>query len=395
MSAAFWGLPDLLGTKNPFVIAGVLLAPVLVIILTDSFPAWRERRRKRQLIEQGIHGTLKDPGYFRLKPYEDKDQDKFTRADNAHEEVFDWIRSADSPLLYLTGRSGTGKSSLLNAWVLPKLQEGNPAVRTVVVRSFQDPVEALTSALLRPGQIWRQPPVEELGPRELLQKACAYLRSERLLIVLDQFEEFVILHSAEEQNHLEELLGSLTEDPIAGLTFVLVCRTDYIDPLGRLAIPPPELNQNWKEIPPFTQAASKDFLSHSGLKIGQSLLDEVLREAAEIEETKGLIRPITLNMFGVILGRFTGQLPKGLEPGALIRGYLREAVNNPEVRDSAPEILRHMITPAGTKEPKSETDLAKATETDPAAVRGCLLNLGNEGLVRPLDTHEGHLGDLP
>ena len=165
----------------------------------------------------------------------------------------------------------------------------------------------------------------------------------------------------------------------------LVCRSDYIGPLTELGLPRMEQARNWREVPPFTQAASREFLTGSGLKIGQGLLYEILHEASELEENKGLIRPITLNMFGIILGRYAGRLPKGLEPGTLIRDYLRETINQPHVRDLARRILREMITPAGTKQPRSQTELCEATGIEPGSVRGCLFSLGNDGIVRLID----------
>ena len=367
--------------------------PLVVTLLTDTLPAWLRQRRTRRLVEEGIHGELKDPGYFRLMPYEEADEERYWRPDNAHESVLEWIQKTDSPLLYLTGRSGTGKSSLLNAWVLPKLRTATPPFHTLVVRSFGDPVGALIAALRKPGAIWQRPPAEEPDVRKLLDKARIQLKPRQLLVAFDQFDEFLILKDSAERQGLERLLHSLTVDPIPGVIVLLACRSDYIGQLAKLDLPPLQGGQNWTEIGPFTEAVSRDFLMKSGLRMGQRLIDEIINEASEIEETKGLIRPITLNMFGVVLGRFAGaesrRLPKGLEPGGLIRNYLREAIDGPDLRDHAPAILRSMITPHGTKQPVSEAELADKTRLEPGAVRGCLLRLGNQGLVRRIDEHDG------
>ena len=211
-----------LGIENQIVIAVGASLPFLVTLFTDTLPALGQRRRERRLVDEGVHGVLKDPGYFRLKPYEEHDRQRYFRADHKHEEVFKWISNSESPLLYLTGRSGTGKSSLLSASVLPQLQEGQPTFRTVQVRSFQDPAYELIRGLQKAGEVWKQPPSKrETDPRKLLEKACTYLRPKRLLVVLDQFEEFVILHDADSTQRLTDLLRSLTTDPIPGLTILL------------------------------------------------------------------------------------------------------------------------------------------------------------------------------
>src|SRR3982750_4915613 len=68
-----------------------------------TVPPLIDQRRRKRLKE--ITGELK-PGYFRLSPRED--EGGFTRADNKHEEVFWWLKARRTPVLYLTGQSGSG-----------------------------------------------------------------------------------------------------------------------------------------------------------------------------------------------------------------------------------------------------------------------------------------------
>src|SRR5262249_34789131 len=153
-----------------------------------------------------------------------------------------------------------------------------------------------------------------------------HISPNRLLIVLDQFEEFVIVQNAHQQQRFEQLLSSLREHPVDDVIFLLVFRSDYIGLIETLALPALVQDTNWKEIPPFTESAAREFLQNSGLRVSDELLRDVLREAAEIEQTKGLIRPVTINLCGLVLGRFAMGLPRGFRPGRLIRGFLRESV---------------------------------------------------------------------
>ena len=109
---------------------------------------WRAEHRRRALQRLAVQTGVEQLGYFRIGPYLNNAEDrvKFHRADRAHEKVLGWIeRSASVTPLYLTGDSGSGKSSLLNAFVLPGLHERGWIV--VEARASQDPETALRNAL--------------------------------------------------------------------------------------------------------------------------------------------------------------------------------------------------------------------------------------------------------
>ena len=139
----------------------------------------------------------------------------------------------------------------------------------------------------------------------------------------------------------------------------------------------------------FQSREAREFLRSSGLQIGALLLNDAFREIAEIEQTEGLVRPITMNMIGLILARSavsdSPNLPKRRAGGGLILGYLRHAIRSTGAPEQSRAILRAMITAAGTRQPKRVAELAPQTGLNPDAVAGCLLNLGNQGLVRRIE----------
>ncbi|MGH9760384.1 MAG: ATP-binding protein, partial [Blastocatellia bacterium] len=274
--------------------------PLASAFAFDTIPEWLRKRRDYKLSEYGVSGSVSQPGYFRIYPYENtqRDIERYQRPDGADEKILEWLSHASDSILYLTARSGAGKTSLLHASVLPRLRERSPAVVSITVRGYQRPVEALRQAVLKPGPIWTRPPAEALDFRALMDRACSHIRPCRLLIILDQFEESLIVQSKNELRSLREALLSVSNHPIDGLSFLLVVRSDYVGVLQDLDLPIMKQNQNWKEISPFLESAARDFLGKSNLKIGAQLLDSIMSDAAEIEETRGLIRPITLNMIG-------------------------------------------------------------------------------------------------
>jgi Leucine-rich repeat (LRR) protein len=360
----------------------VCTLPALVFCF-HGIPMLREQLRKTRLTE--IAGSL-HPGYFQLAPRED--ETAFARSDGAHKEVLRWIERSSSQVLYLTGLSGSGKSSILAAHVVPELERKETVV--ISLRGYQDPVKALEIELLKPKVIWQKPDPEPGGVVPLVERACRHLRPRRLVVILDQFEEFVILQQAEKQKEFVQFLVALNTIQSATLTLLLAFRSDYIGLIENLALPSLNQNTNWKEVPPFTESAARNFLQGSGLKVADNLLYDVLREAADTEQTKGFIRPITINLCGLVLSRFATGLPRRFRHGSLIRGFLRETVELREIRDVAPALVPRLITGHVTKRPRSIAELAQETGNTPAVVRGCLRVLGSNdrAIVRPLDAEQ-------
>ena len=363
----------------------IAIIPLFLVFLTDTIPGWLKYRRKKQLIDKAINGTIPPPGYFRLAPYEAKDLDSFQRADGMHETVLDWLKTNKSSILYLSGESGTGKSSLLNGFVIPKLQTADQPFNVLTVRGYNDPIRVLEKKLVSEKLISEG--AESLPIREILEQAMSQQsnKNQRLLIVFDQFEEFLILHNEEERMEFEAFLTSLKENPIEGLSVLLVFRTDYLGELLKLNLPELEPNKNWRIVSSFGIKAAKKFLADSGLKIGDVILKDIIKEAESLEGKEGLIRPIILNMYGMILTNYSGELPKNVAPDALLKNFLEESINLKNYRENARLIIRNMITHKGTKQPTSLASLETETGIESHALKGFMLELAPKGIVRRID----------
>jgi hypothetical protein len=360
-------------------VALVAAFPLLALIFS-TVPAFIDQRRIKRYAE--ITGAIQT-GYFSLRPRES--EEGFERADNAHQEILRWIENNREPVLYLTGTSGTGKSSLLSAWVLPKLECENHVV--IRLRGYEEDLLArIKDRLLQPGLIWDKEPAKADDLRSLLDRATKRLGERRLLVVIDQFEEFLILKDAEGQKAFQQFLAA---GPIDGLTFLLVYRPEYEGLIQDRPWPRLQLDTNRRVLLAFTENAAQEFMRKSGLTVNPDLMRRTLREAAEIEQTTGLIRPVTLNLCGLVLGRFASGLPRRFR-GGLIRGFLRESLSLPEVRDVAEKLIPGLITDHVTKRPRRIEELVQATQLPPSAVRACLRRLGESDrvIVRPLDQQQ-------
>ena len=367
-------------------IAGLVL---LYAIIAQVISPWIVRRRRQRVIdlEETEEGQRREA--FRLRPYEERDHDDFDRPDGAHEKVLHWLDESDATCLYLTGFSGTGKSSLLQAWLIPELAVADRPVRTVVVRSFADPIGQLVEALKAEGAVPIDLPAEETDPLALLTLAADAMaaRNGRLLIAIDQFEECLILQDQATKARLADLFAELQKTPMEGLQLLLVMRTDYLkfDELAAMNLPDPRPRETWFNLEALSHADARTILRQALPGMDRSLESQVIEEASDVDDLPGLIRPITLNMMGLILKNFAGAALTRTAPGRLIQDFLRRAIEKPGIERAAPALLAEMITDKGTKKPMAEAALAGATGIEPAMTRKTLYLLGEEGVVRELD----------
>lgn len=143
-------------------------------------------------------------------------------------------RTADR-FLVLVGASGSGKSSLVRAGVMPRLRER----RWTVLPAFSpgpNPLGALASAIATAGG--GQEPVSSVlrrlrqGPGSLKAELSRIRggRFRRTLLVIDQFEEMVTLAGERERAQFLEALCSCVEQD-AGIRVLATLRVDF---LGRL-----------------------------------------------------------------------------------------------------------------------------------------------------------------
>jgi Leucine-rich repeat (LRR) protein len=379
-----------------------LVPPVMVFFFNTIPRLWRERGERIlvRLSKQDDAATrpTTEPlgGYFLIGPYAEDRRKLFRRADGMHETVLQWTRQSRESVLVLTGNSGTGKSSLLQAFVIPELREGKPPCTVLLVRSFEDPLVELCRRLAEPGVIWTKPPsdLEALGWGDLLSRVVKQLRSKisdaRLIVVLDQFEELVILDPADSATRrvaaMCEFLKGLDRKAEYGFTLLLSLRSDYKTFLEPLGVPPLQQNVNWKDVPAFRQGDAAEFLSApgTGFQMPDKRLQAVLTEAAALDGTRGLIRPIVLNMLGVVLRRIAGGPEAERPTRTLLADDIRQVVNHSVYRETLRPVLLRMLTDADTKRPRTVGELAQETGFDPNIIQGCLLDLELSGYVRPL-----------
>lgn len=217
----------------------------------------------------------------------------FTSADRAdffgREETVDYLmqRLRETPVAFLIGPSGSGKSSIVRAGLIPALtsseRAAHPSARgemrtagwsIIEFRPGADPFHALAEAITRlprangdVGRIMRRLSSEgaTLGALDLLP---AHMR---ILIFADQFEElYTLCPSANTRRAFTELLlNSTLSSPVGAIALVIAMRADFVSQA-------------------LTHRPLADALQRSGIVLGPMARHELRRAIEEPARNRGV-----------------------------------------------------------------------------------------------------------
>ena len=160
--------------------------------------------------------------YKGLKAFAEQDADDFYGREALVTRLVEML-AAGQRLIALVGPSGSGKSSVVAAGLLPRLRTGSvresDGWTIVPITLGPDPAADVRSAVIRATK--RAFPSDRLAPPKI--------EGERILVVLDQFEQ---LYTAGDETRRTSFLSTLVReltDPASPLTVILTLRADYFD----------------------------------------------------------------------------------------------------------------------------------------------------------------------
>jgi len=173
-----------------------------------------------------------------LSAFREEDKDLFFGREKFVQQLVDAVKQHS--LVPVIGASGSGKSSVVLAGLIPRLQEEE----TWLIASFRpqnEPFYGLASALIRVRYPKLQKEEQDKKTLDLsnwmnndvkLWQIVINILEEnhgkQLLLVIDQFEELYALDSEKQQQFVDALLDAIKENPIR-LKVVLTIRTDFLD----------------------------------------------------------------------------------------------------------------------------------------------------------------------
>ena len=201
----------------------------------DEIERWLEaRRRVRQL--PGPKGG--SPPYRGLRSFQPADAEWFFGREVLTEQIVDQVISrhaAGGGMQTIVGASGSGKSSLVRAGVIPALTDraapGRPAWPVVLMAPGAEPLRQLASGLTAGTRVGSEVFAEQLAsdPAAVVEQAAAYVQAartnapegaavpalDRLMIVVDQLEElFTMCADEKERGAFVAALDAVTRAPV-------------------------------------------------------------------------------------------------------------------------------------------------------------------------------------
>jgi DNA-binding SARP family transcriptional activator/WD40 repeat protein len=220
--------------------------------------------------------------------------------DSAHAEYFfgrerlvaDLVaRLVGSTLIAVVGPSGSGKSSVIRAGLMPGLAAGvlpgSERWRQVVMRPGEHPLAELRRALGRAAGGESQPD----GDGPLAAALGALGADERLVLAVDQLEEiFTACREEEERAAFAEALAALAADPDQRVLVVLGIRGDFYGRCAEYASMSERMSANNVLVGPMRREELRRAIElparRAGLRVEPQLVSALVRDV--VEEPGGL-----------------------------------------------------------------------------------------------------------
>ena len=362
--------------------------PEAVARLVDSLVAPKRKNRPQRAewvacelerlrrMQRGLSRKLPPEGPFRgLEAFDARHRDVYFGRATDVASALELLRGRG--LVALVGPSGSGKSSLARAGVLPAVLDGAlgawpPEWTSVTMSPDAYPRAALAHAL---APFLEGKPMPD-DPDELaaLLARVVETKSMGIVILVDALEELVTLTAADDRAYLALFLAAISSRPMPGLRCVVTARRDLLDPLLGEPGLGVALTRAVQLVVPLSAPAWADVVDERLSAYGFSLEDdamrtELARELASIAEAMPLVefglarlwdhrdveRHVLSRQSLLTIGGLAGALARHAEStlGALVE------TNGANAGTVAASLLLALTTPHGTRATRTQDDLAR------------------------------------
>ncbi len=360
---------------------------------------WAEYRTESQITEP----------YKFLSYYNTIDADIFFGRDAVSELLA--AKIASQKLVLINGKSGSGKTSLINAGIIPRLVE--QGYFTMVFRDYGYPTETIKAALAKLENV----NIDLRNCETLLDciRTTIQQTGRSIVIFFDQFERFFLnLPEGRWKQFAEELKDCLNQLDSQQMNVVIALRVDFYGKLGEF----------WEDIPEINTESYQHYLKPLNPEEAEDAIDKPLALMPEkvgydsefleyclvpnlLQRSEGQsqnqIEPVHLQivcnqLFEEVRKRFSEQLKAGKivtikqdlydDLGGvegILQGYVEVILNrlfsSREEQDQVKTVLKQMVNSGGTREFKSVAEIAENLSFEKGKVEKIIEKLDQSRLI--------------
>ncbi|MCW5202663.1 HEAT repeat domain-containing protein, partial [Desulfobulbus sp. US4] len=227
--------------------------------------------------------------YIGLRPFTEQEKDRFFGRSNETSILLDKIRA--NRLTLLLAASGVGKSSLLQAGIMPELRTDSN-IELIYYNVWSASPQAFKQAVSEHyGESYK-----EVSLKSIL-RSCTLFSSGQLILLLDQFEELFNYHrfKPEFQPFIEELSAAVLDRSLP-VSFVFSMREDFALELNSFKDSLPGVFDNYFRLEKLTCEQAREAIEKPLEGTGycfapktenqEALLDQVLHDLAKREQER-------------------------------------------------------------------------------------------------------------
>ncbi len=359
-----------------------------------------QRRHDREEPKQKAI-PLPDRPYKFLNYYDEADERIFFGRAEEAQRLISKVHAYGLNLLYAP--SGSGKTSLIHAGVMPALRR--EGYTPFYVRVYDDPIgEIKRRALeaLRPGA--GAPGVDPEAPLPDLLIELAARTGGPIVIFVDQFEEIFVRHAAEVRASFADSVQECIERSGGRLRFVLSLREDFLARLAEFRQRIPAIFHNESRLGPLTLETARQAIVEPAKLLGIDVEADLVTRLLSDLETEGIEPP----QLQIVMDHLYDAMPAGAksitlkaykalgETRKILAGYLDRVLQQLPApkRRIGREILKTLVTSEETKVISRIADLVRSVGCSEEEALEILAEFSDHRLVRRVQTEDGHWYEL-
>jgi hypothetical protein len=359
-----------------------------------------ERRRQKRASKEELPEAPLPSRPYKFLNYYDRDDERifFGRQDEMHRLL---TKIHAYPLNILYAASGSGKTSLICAGLMPQLRR--QGYTPVYCRVYDDPIAEIRRAALESAGT---PTVDfpTAKPLHSLLSELAESSDQRLVIFVDQFEEMFIRHDHEARDRFAAALAATLVESKGRVRFVLSLREDFLPRLSEFRERIPNIFHNELRLAPLTERDSRAAIVEParllGLEVEDALVDRLIQDLSRDGVDPPQLQIVCDTLYDALpLGERHLTLKSYLALGEtrkILGNYLERVLREfqaPE-RETAREVLKSLVTSEKTKTVTRIGDLTRAAGRSEEEVSRILADLSNRRLIRRVQRDEGYWYEL-